>query len=317
MHPDDLQRATGDFMEALAHGKARGLYRCIDARRRQRWIECVYDAVDDAEPRLVAISARDVTENRALASQLQQAQKLDALGRMAAGVAHDFNNLLMVISSAFSIARSELPGDTVCGEALADGASSASSAAALTARLLAFSRQSPVTTETIDAARALGGAAQLLPHALGHGVALRIDIGDGLPPIAASQVQLEQLFLNLALNARDAMPDGGELSIHARGRRLAAGEEGELKAGWWLEVVVRDTGTGMSDEVKARLFEPFFTTKAAGRGTGLGLSTCYGIVKQLGGGIRVESELGKGTTFRVLVPETPGAAAASPQAKSA
>jgi PAS domain S-box-containing protein len=317
MAPEDFQRATGDLMEALAHGSARGLYRCIDGKGRPLFIECVYDAVDHSDPKLVAMAARDVTEKRALASQLQQAQKMDALGRMAAVVAHDFNNMLTVISSAISIARTELPEGSMGGEALEDGAKSATSAAALTSRLLAFSRQSPTVAESVDARKALGGAAQLLPHALGHKIALRIDIGDGLPTIAASQVQLEQLLLNLALNARDAMPDGGELSIRARERRLAAGEEGDLRPGRWLELVVRDTGTGMTDEVKARLFEPFFTTKPAGRGTGLGLSTCYGIVKQLGGVIRVESEVGKGTTFTVLVPETPGVAAAAPQAKSA
>jgi signal transduction histidine kinase len=218
--------------------------------------------------------------------------------------------MLTVIGSAISIAKSEMPANTMGAEALEDGAASASSAAALTSRLLAFSRQSTVAAETVDARRALGAAAQLLPHALGHGIALRIDLDDGLPAIAAAQVQLEQLLLNLAINARDAMPDGGELSIRARPRRLAAGEEPDLKPGRWLEIVVQDTGTGMSDEVKARLFEPFFTTKPAGLGTGLGLSTCYGIVKQLRGAIRVESEVGKGTIFKVLVPEAPRAAEA-------
>jgi PAS domain S-box-containing protein len=301
-HPEDRTRALADFTEALAHGKARGSYRCRDKVGRERWVEWLYDAVPGPGGTVVAVAARDVTEPRTLAAQLQQAQKMDALGRMAAAVAHDFNNLLMVITAAVSVTRRQLPEGSPGARLLTDAEQAAAGAAALTARLLAFSRQTPVSAAVVDARQALGGLADLLPRALGTRVALKVDLRGDLPPVMAAPVQLEQVLLNLALNARDAMPNGGTLSIVARAIVLSEGEETDCRAGIWLELEVTDTGTGMSDEVMARVFEPFFTTKAAGKGTGLGLSTCYGIVRQLGGSIRVTSRMGEGTTFRVILP---------------
>jgi signal transduction histidine kinase len=264
-----------------------------------------YDALEkvvERERRAVAAEA----EQRALSAQLQQAQKMDALGRMAAAVAHDFNNLLTVITAAISMARRELREGSPGWEVLGDGAQATSGAAALTARLLAFSRNAPVATEVVDARKALGGLTELLPRALGPGVALKVDLAGELPPVVAAPAQLEQVVLNLAINARDAMPQGGTMSIVARARQLGEGEESECKPGTWLELAVSDTGTGMSKDVMAHLFEPFFTTKPLGKGTGLGLSTCYGIIRQLGGNIRVTSEVGAGTTFRVLLPRAVG-----------
>jgi signal transduction histidine kinase len=251
-----------------------------------------------------AVAAEE--EKRALVMQLEQAQKMDALGRMAAGVAHDFNNLLTVISAATSMARRELPKESVGWELLGDAEQATSGAAALTARLLAFSRKAPVATEVVDARKALGGLTELLPRALGPSVSLKVDLSGELPPVVAAPAQLEQVLLNLAINARDAMPKGGTMSIVARARQLGEGEENECKPGTWLEVAVSDTGTGMSKDVMAHIFEPFFTTKPPGKGTGLGLSTCYGIIRQLGGFIRVQSEVGEGTTFRVLLPRAVG-----------
>jgi signal transduction histidine kinase len=147
---------------------------------------------------------------------------------------------------------------------------------------------------------------ELLPRALGPGVALKVDLGGELPPVVAAPAQLEQVVLNLAINARDAMPRGGTMSIVARARQLGEGDESECKPGTWLELAVSDTGTGMTKDVLSHIFEPFFTTKPAGKGTGLGLSTCYGIIRQLGGSIRVTSEVGAGTTFRVLLPRAVG-----------
>ncbi len=258
--------------------------------------------VVEREQRAVAAEA----EQRALAAQLQQAQKMDALGRMAAAVAHDFNNLLMVISAAIATARKQLPASSPGTGLLADAEQAASGAAALTARLLAFSRQTPVAPEVVDTRKALRGLADLLPRALGPEVTLKIDLRAALPSVLAAPVQLEQVLLNLALNARDAMPRGGTLSVVARSRVLAEGEERDCKAGTWLELAVTDTGTGMPDEVLAHLFDPSFTTKPPGKGTGLGLSTCSGIVRQLGGCIRVTSKVGDGTTFRVLLPQAAG-----------
>jgi PAS domain S-box-containing protein len=309
IHPEDMPRAAADFAEALAHGKARGTYRCRDRDGRERWIEGVYDAVPGADGPLVAVAARDVTENRALASQLQQAQKMDALGRMAAAVAHDFNNLLTVIRAGVTLAEWELPGESTGRSALADAEQATGVAAALTQRLLAFARQDAVVAEVIDAREALSGLAELLPRAMGGLVELELRLGADLPLIVAAPVQLEQILLNLAINARDAMPEGGTLAVVARRRSLAEGEEPDCRPGDWLEIKAIDTGLGMSEAVMPHVFEPFFTTKAVGKGTGLGLSTCYGIVRQLGGQIRVASVVGEGTTFTILLP----AAAARPE----
>jgi signal transduction histidine kinase len=168
--------------------------------------------------------------------------------------------------------------------------------------LLAFSRGAVVAREMIEARQALTGLLDLLPRALGSTIELDVRIDPDLPPIVAAPVQLEQVLLNLAINARDAMPNGGKLSVVARRRHLAEGEEIDCQPGEWLEVDVKDTGSGLTEDAKEHLFEPFFTTKAVGKGTGLGLSTCYGIVRQLGGNIRATSAPGQGTTFTVLLP---------------
>jgi PAS domain S-box-containing protein len=306
VHPEDGPHVISDFAEALRRGKARGTYRCRDKDGRERWIESVYDAVPGGDRTLVAVAARDVTENRALASQLQQAQKMDALGRMAAAVAHDFNNMLTVIRSAVTLALWDLGESTPSHGALLHAEQATINAAALTSRLLAFSRGAVVALEVVDAHRALRGLTELLPRALGSGIELDVRLEADLPPIIAAPVQLEQILLNLAINARDAMPDGGKVSVVARSRRLAEGEERDCRPGEWLELDVKDTGSGLTEDAKAHLFEPFFTTKPPGKGTGLGLSTCYGIVRQLGGIIRAASLPGRGTTFTVLLPRASG-----------
>jgi signal transduction histidine kinase len=249
--------------------------------------------VVERERRALAAEA----EHRAMASQLQQAQKMDALGRMAAAVAHDFNNMLTVIRSAITLAEWELPPESPALDPLRDAEKVAIDAGALTQRLLAFSRKAVVEVQVIDARSALGGLKELLPRALGPDVDLDVKLEDDLPPVVAAPVQLEQIVLNLAINARDAMPSGGKLTIAARARTDA-----KPPPRTWLELEVSDTGTGMDDGVMAHLFEPFFTTKPPGKGTGLGLSTCYGIVNQLGGSIRASSVVGRGTTFTILLP---------------
>jgi PAS domain S-box-containing protein len=307
VHPEDRPHVARDFADALKRGKARGVYRCRGRGDRELWIESVYDAVSNGDETLVAVAARDVSENRALAAQLQQAQKMDALGRMAAAVAHDFNNLLTVIRSAVTLALWELGESTVGHGALLQAEQAITGAAALTSRLLAFSRGAVVALEVIDASKALSGLTDLLPRALGTGIELEVQLEPDLPPIIAAPVQLEQILLNLAINARDAMPEGGKVSVVARSRQLGEGEERDCRPGEWLELDVKDTGAGLTEDAKAHLFEPFFTTKPAGQGTGLGLSTCYGIVRQLGGIIRAASLPGQGTTFTVLLPRAVGA----------
>jgi signal transduction histidine kinase len=240
----------------------------------------------------------------ALASQLQQSQKMDALGRMAAAVAHDFNNLLTVIRAAVTLASSDVPAESVSNEALRAADKASMDAASLTKRLLAFARKPLQELEVIDSRGVLAALAELLPRAIGPDVRLDLRLDDELPPIVAAPAQVEQVLLNLAINARDAMPRGGTLTLAARSRAAPSngGATGAAPSGEWLELKVSDTGFGMDDSVMAHLFEPFFTTKPVGMGTGLGLSTCYGIVTQLGGTIRADSVVGQGTTFTILLP---------------
>jgi signal transduction histidine kinase len=233
-------------------------------------------------------------ERRALQAEerLWQAQKLGALGRLAGGVAHDFNNLLAVIKGCISTG----PGDSAPGgEALRDAHHAIDRASALTAQLLTFAREQPIAARWFDPRPVLGDLARLLRRTLPPGIELRVELEEPLPWVHAAPAQIEQVVLNLVVNARDAMPRGGTVTLRGR----TAGGRGPSRR---LELTVSDTGTGISDEVRAHLFEPFFTTKPRGEGTGLGLATCYGIVRQLGGEIRVETAPGQGAAFTLELP---------------
>lgn len=243
-------------------------------------------------------------EQRALAEQLQHAQRLESLGRLAGAIAHDFNNVLTIVQTGASLARHKLPPEEPARRLLDEISAAAKSAAGLTQKLLAFSRHRVVLHESCSPSVAVAPMVALLPRLLGGTVRLRARIDDGLPPVPIGAVQLEQVLVNLATNARDAMPDGGELEIELHERTAALDPGADPRP--CVALVVRDHGQGMSEEVRARIFDPFFTTKGAGRGTGLGLATCYGIARQAGGRIEVESELGAGTTFTVLLPVTAG-----------
>jgi signal transduction histidine kinase len=246
-------------------------------------------------------------ERRALEAEsgMWQAQKLGALGRLAGGVAHDFNNLLGVIRSCLAPTLERLPPGSEAREQLRDAEHAIDRAAALTSQLLAFSREQPIAAQPFDPRPVLADLARLLGRTLPGGIELRVELADPLPWISAARAQIEQVVLNLAVNARDAMPAGGTLTLRARGTGRA-GADGRL------ELAVSDTGVGMTEEVRAHLFEPFFTTKPRGEGTGLGLATSYGIVRQLGGDIRVETAPGRGSTFVIELPasEKPAAGAA-------
>jgi PAS domain S-box-containing protein len=255
----------------------------------------------------------DVSERERLEAQLRereaqfrQAQKMEALGRVAGGVAHDFNNLLHVILSSCDLALAELPPGAP-GRADVDAAAQAAAqAAALTRQLLAFSRQQPLQPEPVPLDAFLATAEPVLRRALPERVALELALGAPGVCVVADPGQLTQVILNLAVNAGDAMPDGGTLRVATAPRARGAGAEAAVL------LTVEDTGTGMSPRVQARIFEPFFTTKATGRGTGLGLATVYGIVAQSGGHIEVESAVGVGSRFTVVLPviDDPGSAEA-------
>jgi two-component system cell cycle sensor histidine kinase/response regulator CckA len=249
--------------------------------------------VDFGEEALRLIILRDVTDARRVELELRQSQKMEAVGRLASGVAHDFNNILSVILGEAEWALTRLPAGgelSEIRESIALIQDTGGQAVHLVRQLLAFSRKQPATPQVLSLGDLVTGVGGMLRRLLGRDVELRVETAPDLRPILADPSQLAQVLLNLGVNARDAMPDGGTLTLHT------------ANAGASVLLEVRDTGCGMSPEVQARIFEPFFTTKEPGKGTGLGLSTVYGIVQQAGGSISVESEVGRGTVFRVLFP---------------
>ncbi len=249
--------------------------------------------------------ARDVTAERALRDQVFQAQKLEGLGRLAGGVAHDFNNLLTVVLSCTEVLRDDAAaGRPASAEDVEQIAAAGERARDLVRQLLAFARKQVMAPAPTDLGAVLRGSEKLLRRLLGEDLELRVEAEPGLWPVLCDPSQLEQVLMNLAINARDAMPRGGRLTIHASNVAGPAGspEAGTGEPAGWVKLLVRDNGMGMSEEVKAHVFEPFFTTKEPGAGTGLGLATVYGVVAQSGGKIQVESEPGVGTTFEIRLP---------------
>ncbi len=249
--------------------------------------------------------ALDVTGRRQLEDRFQAAQRMEAVGRLAGGVAHDFNNLLSVVSGCAS-----LLGETIGPESEGQGDleqihRAVARGADLVRQLLAFSRRQMLAPRVLDLAQSLREVQSLLQRAIGEDILLKFRIEEGLGAVRVDPTQVEQILMNLAINARDAMPEGGSLTIEARNVVLGEDYRTALKGrlqGPAVKLAVSDTGCGMEAAVRERIFEPFFTTKDEGRGTGLGLSTVYGIVKQSGGDIWVYSEPGKGTSFHIYLP---------------
>ena len=269
-------------------------------RHRLRWSHSLRPGAG----RAVSVGI-DVTESRRLEDQLRQAQKMEAIGRMAGGVAHDFNNLLTVIIGYAELLQAQVdplrPERAQVDEILTAGAR----AAAVTKRLLAFARKQVLEPRTLDLNAVVSGVSRMLRRMIGEDLLLSTVLARDLGAVHADPGQIEQILMNLAVNARDAMPGGGRVEI--RTANVDVGEEEarkdrDLQRGPYVLLSVADSGCGMDAEPQSHLFEPFFTTKPEGQGTGLGLSTVYGIVRQSGGAIRVESEPGKGTAFRIYLP---------------
>ncbi len=248
----------------------------------------------------------DRTQERRMEEQFRQAQKMEAIGRLAGGIAHDFNNLLTVISNFGEFVLERLPPKSAVREDMEEVLKAARRAENLTSQLLAYSRSRPVSPQLMNVNDLVGDVDKMLRRLVGEGIELRTDLAPDLWSVRIDSGGLEQVILNLAVNARDAMPNGGRISIETANAKV--GDEYlksrgvDVPPGHYVSISVTDNGMGMDADTQSRLFEPFFTTKAAGQGTGLGLATCYGIVKQAGGYIWVYSEPGHGSTFKVLLP---------------
>jgi PAS domain S-box-containing protein len=264
--------------------------------------------VFDGAPAIQTL-ARDVTERKSLEDQLRQSQKMEAVGRLAGGIAHDFNNLLTVINTYTELSLARMSQDDPTRSDLQEVLRAGVSAAKLTRQMLAFSRKQILAPRVLDLNETITALSGMLSRVLGAEVNVVTELGGDLGPIWADAGQIEQVLMNLAVNARDAMPNGGTLTIATAQLDLGEGYRAfhhAIPPGSYITLAVSDTGVGMTADVKEHLFEPFFTTKQPGQGTGLGLSTVYGIVKQSGGYIWVYSEPGHGSTFKIFIPRYNG-----------
>ncbi len=256
--------------------------------------------------RTAALEA-EIAERNAAEAQIRQMQKMESIGQLTGGIAHDFNNMLAIVIGSLDMARRRLPAeiDPKIILSLENATEGAQRAAGLTARLLAFSRQQPLEPQSLDANKLVGGMSELLRRTLGETILVETVLAGGLWRAFADPAQLESVVVNLAVNARDAMPSGGRLTIETSNADLDeryARSHTEVEPGQYILVSVTDTGTGMAPEVVERAFDPFYTTKGVGKGTGLGLSQVFGFVKQSGGHVKIYSEIGQGTTIKVYLP---------------
>jgi PAS domain S-box-containing protein len=266
----------------------------------------------EAQPMHLAIT-RDVTERKKLEEQFRQSQKMEAVGRLAGGVAHDFNNLLTVISGFSELLQMKLEPESPLRASVQAIQDAAWRAASLTRQLLAFSRKQLLDPTVLNLNDVVSSADEMLRRLIGEDILISVDLQSDLSLVTVDRGQIEQVILNLVVNARDTMPQGGRLTLATRNVSLPEGAAlGGSSRRSFVELSVSDTGHGMTEEVKARIFDPFFTTKELGKGTGLGLAVVHGIVSQSGGRIDVDTRLGVGTTFRVLLPAARCEAACAP-----
>jgi PAS domain S-box-containing protein len=314
VHPDDVAEVGAIFARATADP---GVMQTNEFRARHkdgswRLMEAVgLNLLDDPAVRGMVVTSRDVTQRRALEARLVQAERLEAIGQLAGGVAHDFNNVLLVIRGYSSVLRSTLRDPQQISDVEEIG-KAADRAAELTRQLLAFGRRQVLRPRLLDVVDVVHGVESLLRHSLREDIDFELELADSAAPVLADPAQMEQVLLNLVVNARDAIPGPGVVRVAVGRAELGGGEDGispPVGPGRYVSVSVSDTGSGIDEAVLPHIFEPFFTTKGEGLGTGLGLSTVYGIVAQSGGGVEVRGSAGGGTTFVVYLPVETGAAA--------
>ncbi|HEY0179936.1 MAG TPA: PAS domain S-box protein, partial [Dokdonella sp.] len=322
--PED--RAAGEPQRALRVAAERGKYEAEAWRVRKdgtRFIANVLlDAIRDGGGRVVGFAkvTRDMTERRAMEERLRQSQKVEAIGQLTGGVAHDFNNLLTVIIGNLETICRRSVDDARLRHAADQAMRAAQRAAALTQQLLAFSRRQPLNPKPVDMNRLVASMSDLLRRTLGERIVIETVLAGGLWSAEVDVHQLENALLNLAVNARDAMPRGGRLTIETANAHIdasAGGEYADLGPGDYVMIRVGDSGIGMSKDVLEHAFEPFFTTKPIGQGTGLGLSQVYGFVTQSGGHVKIHSVPGEGTSIRIYLPRASTPAVTEPAAAPA
>ncbi len=308
VHPEDIPRTVPLFQGLLKtpFGSAFTELRYRHKNGSWRWIEALgTNLLEDPAVRAVVINYRDITDRRNLQEQLFQAQKMEAVGRLAGGVAHDFNNLLTAILGYSDMVLEKLPRSAPPRRYIAEIRKAGERAAGLTRQLLAFSRLQVLAPQVLDLNSVISEMSKMLRRVIGEDITLVTPLGAVQGHVKADPSQIEQVILNLAVNARDAMPNGGQLTLATSNISLEENltfQGVRVNPGPYVLLEVSDTGCGMDAATRARAFEPFFTTKEKGKGTGLGLSTVYGIVKQSGGYIWLYSEPGCGTTFKIYLP---------------
>ena len=317
IHPGDWSVATQGLEDFLDGNRPRYVAEFRLRHKTGRWVDVaafarVISRGPEGRAQQVAGVLLDISGRKSLEAQLRQAQKMEAVGQLAGGVAHDFNNLLTAILSFGNFALEAVPADSSANQDIQEVLKAAERAQSLTSQLLAFSRRKSVAPRVLSVNDVVASAERILRRLIGADIDLQAQPARDLWNVKIDQDELEQVLLNLAVNARDAMPEGGKLTIETDNVVVEGGygatHGAEVPPGDYVVVAVSDSGTGMDAATQARIFEPFFTTKEVGRGTGLGLSTCYGIVKQAEGFIWVYSEVGQGTTFRVYLPRALGPA---------
>ncbi len=316
IHPEDRPLVA----EATKEARCTGVGRRIEYRMRHKdgtWriLESTASSVlntDGKVERLVIVN-RDITSRKRLEEQFRQSQKMEAVGRLSGGIAHDFNNILGVIIGYSEILQERMVQSEALRPCVEEILQAGRRAASLTRQLLAFSRQQVLAPVVLDLNATITDTEKMLRRLIGEDIELQTSLEQDLAYVKADQSQIEQVILNLAVNARDAMPNGGRLTIVTENAELdemsVRRYSYPVKPGRYVLLTVSDTGVGMSREIQGHIFEPFFTTKEKGKGTGLGLATVYGVVKQSDGYIELQSELGEGTTFKIYLPRVERGAA--------
>jgi PAS domain S-box-containing protein len=321
----EADREAGEPARALATATAEGRYEKEGWRQRKDgarfWAHVIIDPIRDDSGAVIGFAkiTRDITERMQAQKSLDharqalmQSQKLEAIGQLTGGVAHDFNNLLMAVLGSLELLRKRLQADPRGMALLENAVQGAERGAALTQRMLAFARKQELSLEGVDVAALVRGITSLMQRSLGPSVRLVARFPKSLPPAITDANQLETALLNLAVNARDAMPDGGEITIEAKAEAVGAGSDLALPPGGYLRLSVTDEGAGMDAQTLARATEPFYTTKGIGKGTGLGLSMVHGLAEQSGGRMVISSEPGRGTRVELWLPEAEAAGERKP-----